>query len=254
MLSARDSSVPPMNDTAAKTRHLQASRALALATTLLLLVLAIAGCGSSSSSSGNGVESKSANEIIAEASKAAKAASSVHVSGSIVSEGKQIALDLHLASGKGATGHLTLDGANVNLIEVGGYVYISAGEAFYKALGGTAAAQLLRGKWLKVPTSTSGFGSIASLTNLDSLLGGTLSAHGAITKGSTTTVDNQAVIGLVDSAKQGTLYVATTGTPYPVAIVKTGTNGGKISFSEWNQPVTLTAPPNAVDLTQLQGG
>ena len=52
---------------------------------------------------------------------------------------------------------------------------------------------------------------------------------------------------------QGTLYVATTGPAYPVAIVKAGANGGKIVFDKWNQPVALKAPSGAVNLTDLQG-
>ena len=245
-----------MNDTAAKTRPSQAFRArhVALPMMLLLLVLAIAGCGSSSSSSGNGVASKSADEIVAEAKKAASGATSVHVSGSINNEGKQIGINLHLSTGKGATGSLTLQGENINIVETGSYFYLQAGESFYKSLGGTAAAQLLRGKWLKAPLSSGEFASLAGLTNLSKLLGSTLSAHGTLTKTGTTTVNSTAVVGVADTGKQGTLYVATTGTAYPVAIVKTGSSGGKISFDEWNQPVTITAPSPVVDLTQLQGG
>jgi hypothetical protein len=246
-----------MNETAAKTRPFQAFRArrLALPAILILLVLAIAGCGSSSSSSsGNGVASKSADEIVAEAKKAASTATSVHVSGQIANEGKQIVINLHLVTGKGATGSLTLQGEKINIVETGSYFYLNAGESFYKQLGGTAAAQLLRGKWLKAPLSSGEFASLAGLTNLSKLLGSTLSAHGTLTKTGTTTVDGQAVVGVADTGKQGTLYVATTGSAYPVAIVKQGTSGGKISFDEWNKPVTITAPSPSVDLTQLQGG
>jgi hypothetical protein len=52
----------------------------------------------------------------------------------------------------------------------------------------------------------------------------------------------------------GTLYVATTGTPYPLEILKKGGSGGSILFDRWNQPVTLTAPANAININQLQSG
>ncbi len=59
---------------------------------LVFLALALAGCGSSSQ--GNGVARKTPNEILAGAKVLADAASSVHVSGSIVSSGSPITLDL----------------------------------------------------------------------------------------------------------------------------------------------------------------
>ena len=55
-----------------------------------------------------------------------------------------------------------------------------------------------------------------------------------------------------DTTKNETLYVATTGKPFPVELTKNGTDGGTIAFAEWDKPVTLTAPANAVDIEQLQ--
>jgi hypothetical protein len=48
--------------------------------------------------------------------------------------------------------------------------------------------------------------------------------------------------------------VARTGRPYPIQITKQGANGGSISFDRWDQPVALTAPADALDITQLQAG
>ena len=67
-----------------------------------------------------------------------------------------------------------------------------------------------------------------------------------------TTVNGQKVVALTDTAKHGTLYVAASGKPYPVAIVKSGANGGRISFGQFNKPVSLTPPPNAIDISKLK--
>ena len=40
--------------------------------------------------------------------------------------------------------------------------------------------------------------------------------------------------------------------PFPIEITKTGANGGSISFDRWDQPVALTIPADALDITQLQ--
>jgi hypothetical protein len=219
---------------------------------LALLAALLGGCGGSSS--GNGIASKSPTDIIAAAKVAADAASSVHVSGSIVSGGSPITLDLDLLAGKGGRGQLTENGLGFELIETGGTVYIKGSAAFYRHIGGTAAAQLLQGKWLKAPTTTREFASISSLTDLRQLVDSTLANHGTLAKGSTTTVNGQKVVGVTDTGKGGTLYVAETGQPYPIEITKSGVGGGTITFDRWNEAVSLAAPANAIDITQLRAG
>jgi hypothetical protein len=220
---------------------------------LVLVALLLVGC-SSSSSSGNGLASKTPTQIVDAAKAATAGAVSAHVAGSIVSEGKPISLDMELVEGKGGKGRITVEGLSVELIEVDKAVYINGSTAFYKHLAGSAAAQLLQGKWLKAPASSANFASFSQLTNLGKLVGSTLAAHGALTRGTSATVDGQKVVGVTDTAKGGTLYVATTGTPYPVALVKTGSSGGKIVFDRWNKPVTLAPPANSVNINQLQSG
>src|ERR1017187_4658019 len=119
---------------------------------LALLTALLAGCGSSSS--GNGVAGKTPAEIVAATKVAADSANSVHVVGSIVSSGSPITLDMHLLAGKGGRGQLSENGLAFELIQTGGTVYIKGSAAFYKHIGGTAAAQLLQGKWLKAPASS----------------------------------------------------------------------------------------------------
>ncbi|HEX5851622.1 MAG TPA: hypothetical protein VFY36_00885 [Solirubrobacteraceae bacterium] len=220
--------------------------ALALAAALL------GGCGSSSSS--NELASKTPVQIIDAAKAAAASAVSAHVAGSIVSDGKPISLDMELVAGKGGKGRITVEGLSVKLIQVDKAVYINGSTAFYKRLAGTAAAQLLQGKWLKAPANSANFESFSQLTNLRKLVGSTLAAHGKLTRGESTTVAGQKVVGLTDGTKDGTLYVATTGAPYPIALVKKGASGGRIVFDRWNKPVTIVPPADSVNINQLQSG
>lgn len=221
---------------------------------LLTAVAVLAGCGGSSSSSGNGVADKSAAEIVAASKAAADSADSVHVSGSLVSGGTPITLDMDLIAGKGGRGRLSQNGLSFELIAIGNTVYIKGSSAFYKHIGGKAAAQLLEGKWLKASATSSNFASIGQLTNLRQLVDQTLTEHGALTKGSTTTINAQKVVGVTDKTKGGTLYVAATGTPYPVQISKSGSGSGTITFGRWNEAVTIAAPANAIDIAQLAAG
>jgi hypothetical protein len=217
---------------------------------LALVAVLLAGCGGSSA--GNGIAAKTPTQILAAATAAADSASSVHVTGSIVSGGSPITLDLELVAGKGGRGQISEDGLSFNLIQVDGTAYISGSPAFYSHFGGPAAAQLLEGKWLKAPASSGSFSTLGSLTDLNQLLNTALSDHGALAKGPTTTIGGQPVLSVTDAAHGGTLYVATTGKPYPIEISKSGKTGGKISFGAWNAPVTLQAPKNSIDLSQLE--
>jgi hypothetical protein len=233
-----------------KHRHVLTSAPLLA---LLALAALLAGCGGgSSSSSNNGVADKSSADILAATKVASDAATSVHVSGSIVSDGSPITLDMNLLAGKGGRGQLSESGLSFELTQIGKTVYIKGSPAFYKKIGGTAAAQLFQGKWLKAPASNSDFASLSQLTNLRQLVDQTLSNHGSsLTKIGTSMINGQKVVGITDKTK-GTLYIAATGQPYPVQIVKTGSGGGKITFDRWNSSVTLAAPANAIDLAQLQ--
>jgi hypothetical protein len=235
------------------------SRALGPLAVLAMAPIALSGCGgssssSSSSSAGNGIDAKTPTEILARAKAAVAAARSAHVSGALSSGGDRITLDLDLLAGRGGRGELSENGLSFELIDVGGYVYIKGSPAFYTHIAGAAAAQLFAGKWLKAPATSGNFASLASLTNLHSLVETALAGHGTLAKGATTIVDGQQAVPIEERTKGGALYVAERGPSYPIEIAKQGTSGGQIIFSSWNEPVSLAAPANAVDLSQLQGG
>ncbi len=236
----------PSGRTAARTSVRAAP--ISLVITIVALV-ALAGCGGSS---GNGVASKSASDILAEAKKAAGSASSVHVAGTLASGGTPITLNMDIAAGAGGRGRLSENGLSFELIVIHNTVYIKGSPAFYRHFGGGAAAQLFQGKWLKAPVAGTELASLASLTNLSKLLDQALASTGTLSKGATKKIGEQQVIELTDSAKNGSLFVATTGKPYPIQIAKNGSESGRVTFSRWNEPVSLVAPSNAIDLTQLE--
>ena len=124
--------------------------------------------------------------------------------------------------------------------------------SFWPNCDRAAAAQVLQGRWLKAPATSSDFASISSLTDLRKLIDSALASQGKLSKSGAKTVNGQAVVGVTDVTRGGTLYVAVKGTPYPVAIVKSGSSGGKVNFGRWNEPVTITPPADAIDISQLR--
>ena len=218
----------------------------------VLIALILAACGSSGGgSSSNGIASKSADEIVSAASSAVSSVNSVHVAGAVLSSGQHVTLDLNLVNGKGGKGSMAQNGLGFQIVAVGPEVYINGSQSFWKTFGGSAAAQLLSGKWLKAP-ATGQLSSLATLTDVQKLFNQLLSSHGKLAKGKTTTIHGQQAIAVTDTTNGGTLYVATTGKAYPLEISKGGASGGQITFDRFNQPVSLTPPAHAIDISQLK--
>jgi hypothetical protein len=215
----------------------------------VLSIVALAGCGSSST--GDGIASKAPAEIIARAKAAADSASSVYISGTLVSKGVPVSLEMELLAGKGGRGRVAQNGLSFELVQVGGIVYIDGSAAFYRHIGGSAAAQILRGRWLKAPAGTPELAPIAALTDLDKLIDSALVSSGPLTNGGVRTVQGQKAVAIEDVSQGGTVYIAATGKPYPLEVVKDGGKGGTVVFDRWNEPVTLVAPADALDVTKL---
>jgi hypothetical protein len=227
--------------------------------TLLVVAVIAAGCGGGGGGGGTTQSSplatKSPGAVVATAAKAAEAASSFHMSGQIHASGKDIGIDLTVAPGKGATGTLTVNGAKVDLVLIGNNGYLRGSSEFFKEFASQAGsfAQILADKWLKFPANNAQLGSLTGPTNAKALFKSLTGNHGKLENQGDTTYNGQSVVAIRDTTKNGTLYVASSGPPYPVALVKTGKNAGTISFDQWNQPVTLTAPKGALDFSQLAG-
>jgi hypothetical protein len=219
-----------------------------LAVCVSVLAAGIAGCGGTSD---NGVAASSPDAIVGSASNAVGGVKSVHVFGTVTSQGSPITLDLRLIAGKGGGGRMSQNGLSFRIIDLNQTVYLNGSDAFWRHEGGNAAVQLFHGKWLKAP-ATGQFASIASLTDVQTLFSKLLSNHGTLAKGGSSTISGQKVIAIRDITRGGTLFVATTGKPYPIQISKTGAEGGRIGFDRYNESVSLNAPANAIDVSKLK--
>jgi hypothetical protein len=199
-----------------------------------------AGSGGSGGSNSNGISSKSANQILSSAVSAAEAAKSLHVAGAVKNGGESIGLDLSIVTGKGASGTISEGSASFKLVQVGGNYYIQPSPAFLlKFTHSQAGVQLFKGKWLRATSSDANFQSFGELTSINGLMGSLTKSHGTLSKGSTSKLDGQPVIA-VDSSKGGTVYVATTGKPYPLQLSKsTGGQTGKVTFSQYNKSFSI---------------
>lgn len=209
---------------------------------LLVVAFAVSGCGGGS---GDGLFSDSI--------AAAKAASAFHMSGRVTDNEQRIGLDMMVVKGKGATGSMTVEGEKVGLLIEGSYSYMKAGSGFWRKVGGKSggvAAQLFAGKWIKLKTTDPQFGPLAGIASKSVF--DTLPSSGYTDVGTFTSTTYKERVTALD-VSNGRLFVAATGTPYPVALVETQPQSGSITFDRWNKPVVLTAPAGAIDVSKLVG-
>jgi hypothetical protein len=223
-------------------------RALAVVVSAVACTLALAACGSSGGATSPRESAKPPGQILTDVRTAVAHATSVHLAGHVTSS-MPIALDLHL-SRTGGSGTVASKGLRFAVTRIGPVAYFTGTQGFYRHFTNHAGIVLLNGRWLQVPASDPRFRSFAQLTDMSALLGQILKPTGAVVKAGTRTVDGVRVIALRDTS-HGTLYVAATGTPYPVEIVNTGAHAGIVRFDQWNRTITLHAPANPVRLYQL---
>jgi hypothetical protein len=217
-------------------------RVTLMAIPVLALAVLLAGCGGSSS---NGVASKSAGEILAASRSAAVSASSVRVLSRSAQGPLVVTLDLERAS-DGARAKASLLGLSFEVIRIDGTLYVTGNKVFLRRLAASTGIHIPSGRWLKTTTANARLAQLAAYTTpteLNLLLSGA-----SPVKGATTTIEGQPVIALKESGKlySGALYVATTGQPYPIEILKHGRETGQTTFTGWNQPISLTPPANAI--------
>jgi hypothetical protein len=222
----------------------------ALALVLALLAIRLAGCGSS----GEELTAKSAAAILAAATTAARSASSAHVLDKD-SDGR-LTLELQLTH-NGGRGRLSLQGHDSEVIRIGNTVFVKGGPAFDRRLAQRTGTRIPQGTWLTAPADGPQLADFAALTDPNGELSLLLRKPTiSLAKGTTTTIDGQEAVELKEKGKlyTGAIYIATTGSPYPIKIIKHGRETSTTTFSSWNQPITLSAPAHTVALSKLEHG
>jgi hypothetical protein len=209
--------------------------------------LAAAGCSSSPAGS------KAAAKLMPEVQAAAKAAGSVHMTGS-VNQGPQTATIDMSFSRSSVAGTVGLNGASFVLLSLKGNTYIKLDAAFLRyAKAPASACVTICGKYVELPASSASqiTGSL-SLSQLMKQVFSSKNMSSAAASGcvfSPATVNGQSVL----QCRQGgyTVDVSAHGKPYPVYF--TGPHGEHIAFSDWNSVAPPAAPPadQVISLSKL---
>ena len=237
------------------------SRAASGAVAVALAAVTLAGCqggsaeparpAASSVPAGNGIVALGADEILQRARAALTAAKSFRVEGTMVKDDETSELDFRI-NGPDFAGTMSMGPLKVELLAVGGGKYMRANEQFFvSTMGeqqGRTVGKALSTRWISGSDGDPSFTSLFTMGTVDEIL----SVSGTAAKGEEKVVDGVPAIGLTDSGEPGTtLYIATTGEPYPLRM--TGPNGVGLVYSGIGA-VTDIQPPAAgtvVDLNKV---
>ena len=223
-------------------------------TVCLGLTAALTGCGGSDDpdEGTNGLGKLSPAKVEKKAKKAAQTASSVRVSGSVVTKGGAHRLEMQLSE-KGGRGEVsTKDGPTFELLRIGKDLYLKADADFWArqeksgkkpTKADMKAASKLNGKYVKVPHGDPAYRQLSVFTKKRSLLDGLLAIEGtrsAEERGKVSDVDTLRVMA-GEEGKGGIIDVSLTGTPYPLRLERGG-GAGTVQLKEWNEKFKLSPP------------
>ncbi|HEX6754692.1 MAG TPA: hypothetical protein VF109_01985 [Mycobacteriales bacterium] len=220
------------------------------------------GADASPTTPSNGVADKPPAEILASARKALAAAGSVHVKGNGTEGGEVFAFDMRMKGTQAGRGTLTIKHNPVEILRIGKQAYLKGDADFWlESTGSRSAAELLKGKYVKGSATDPDLKETLALTSPVGFGDEALTAKGAVTKADSRKVGAVDTVGVTYRTKEGdqiTVYVATTGKPYPMYLSTTGKTADKTNsfdFREYDQPLEIKPPsPDLVIDPEKLGG
>jgi hypothetical protein len=187
------------------------------------------------------------DQILVDALTNLKHASSVNVSGNVISSGQGYGLNVTLDGSAGCRGSISLGGkGSIQFLYIGKAFWIKPDKQFFTSQGVTdpTTLSMLNGKWIKTSASDSTQKDFSQFCNPSRILGPFSNASDpGIKRGARTTIDGVPAQELTDPGQSGALYVSVTQQPEIVQIVDQEKEGGTLTFTSYNQPVHLAPPP-----------
>jgi hypothetical protein len=192
--------------------------------------------------------------LLRQMSAALRAASSVHISGTIQQGGKSLGVNLSLTRSGGFSGQVSDNGAVLTVLGTHGHSYLKVSAAFLRIAHLPATdCSLFCGKYLQYPAVQSQelFTrlNMASMTHsMTSPLARRVKFLGAVTLGGQ-------LAWLLQDADGSSVYVAAHGKPYVLRAVAAPPSKDSADLTQWDA-VRIPGPPPAsqvVHLSQLAG-
>jgi hypothetical protein len=181
---------------------------------------------------------------------------SVHIDGTIRQGTTSITLALVVNGNGEGGGTLTLSGSLIRLKRVGPLLYFNAPKKFWVAHAPAAEARSYGGKWIEVSALDARFSSFDQFLNVEDLVTAVFQGPPTpLTVSGPIAYHHQPVEIVADTStvkgktSTGRMYVAARGTPFVLKIVDTTpTQSGTILFSHYGKAMSITIPPEPINL------
>jgi hypothetical protein len=182
---------------------------------------------------------------------------SVHVVGKITQGKSQIVLELLVNSDGEGGGEFVQDGNLIKIERVGPLLYFNAPTKFWRTHATAAQAKTYGGKWIEFSAVDSRFTSFDQFLSAADLVVAAFQGHTApLTVSKPTTFAGHKVVIVKDTVttkgkkSTGLMYIAAKGPALVYKIVdNTPGDVSTVVFQHYGKGVTLTVPPNAINLT-----
>ncbi|WP_267245953.1 hypothetical protein [Streptomyces sp. PR69] len=208
-----------------------------------------------------------ADQIADKALDTTKVVDSLKAKGSKTSDGELAEFDVAITEKGDCGGTLRSGGAGADVRVVGSAAYVKGDEKYYQQLGeeddtsaeeAAGMAELLKGRWIKVPEDEGDPDGMSAMCDVDTHLELADRSKTGLAKGEDADVDGKkaAVLTKKSGGETFTYYVAKDSEPY---LLKFTSEGGKepesVQFSDFNASLTVEAPPagEVLDPAKLGG-
>ena len=182
-----------------------------------------------------------------------RAATSVHLAGTITDSGQKITLaETIVHGGTECSGRLSVEGkGSVQIILLGTTLWLKPDDTYWQS-SGIPAADLpkVAGKWVRSATSATGASSMAAPCSLTKMLSDTVPVSSAY-KDPIIAPDGKVLTWeIMDTSDRSSIYVTDTASPLitridgpPVDRQETVASTGSIDLTGYGAATTITAPP-----------
>jgi hypothetical protein len=220
------------------------------------------GSGTVPAGADNRVAALAPGEILSRAQAALLQVQAVRIKATGGPNGGAFSADVRVQAHTGGVGTLTVPGGaggrtfTVQVITLGSTAYVKGDAAAWQTiLGRTPTVPDIDQKWVKAGSDNIKLKTLTSFGDLAPIATGILALDTNVTRGGTSMIDGTPVVSVTGAGPtDATIYVATTGPPYPLRIAQAGGAAGQLDLAEFGQPVDVSAPPAADTIEASQVG
>jgi hypothetical protein len=202
------------------------------------------GQAASTTPSANPLAGLTADQIAAKAVADFKAASSVHMAGSITDSGATYVVDVTSGTTNCLGTFATQGKGSFALLKIGQTLWIKPDNQFWTSSGANSTVlHIVEGKYIQTSPADSDFNGVRMLCSPAQFAGVFDKDLNHLVKGTTTTIAGQSALQLRDTTSSSSAYVTISASPEFLRFSGSGSSSGQLDFSDYNAPVTPTPPP-----------